>query len=94
MSRADGIAHIVKSTYHPNGAVGLVSGNGETIRPVLFPNSALVASLHHLIAQWDTVKDRLIPGQPEEKVDDVEILAPLRGRDILCVGKNYKEHAE
>jgi 2-keto-4-pentenoate hydratase/2-oxohepta-3-ene-1,7-dioic acid hydratase in catechol pathway len=24
----------------------------------------------------------------------VEVLAPLRGRDVLCVGKNYKEHAE
>jgi 2-keto-4-pentenoate hydratase/2-oxohepta-3-ene-1,7-dioic acid hydratase in catechol pathway len=24
----------------------------------------------------------------------VDVLAPLRGRDVLCVGKNYKEHAE
>ena len=29
-----------------------------------------------------------------ESLDIVEILAPLRGRDVSCVGKNYREHAE
>jgi 2-keto-4-pentenoate hydratase/2-oxohepta-3-ene-1,7-dioic acid hydratase in catechol pathway len=47
-----------------------------------------------LIEDWETVGERLLPARPEEEVASVEVLAPLRGRDVLCVGKNYKEHAE
>lgn len=73
--------------------IGLLDAGCETVTPLLFPNRRPVASLHDLIEQWEQVSDKLLPGSPSEKVSDVEILAPLRGRDVLCVGKNYQAHA-
>lgn len=73
--------------------IGLVDANEQTVTPLLFPNYRPVTSLHELIEEWDNVSEKLLPGSPSENMSDVEILAPLRGRDVLCVGKNYKEHA-
>ncbi|ORY28180.1 putative hydrolase [Naematelia encephala] len=82
-----------RTQHHPDGIVGLLDGTGDNVTPLLFPNRRPVSSLHVLIEKWDEVSDKLLPGTPQEKVSDVEILAPLRGRDVLCVGKNYKDHA-
>lgn len=82
-----------RSKAFAHDAIGLVDANEHTVTPLLFPNGRPVTSLHRLIEAWDEVSDRLAPGYPEEPLADVEVLAPLRGRDILCVGKNYKAHA-
>jgi 2-keto-4-pentenoate hydratase/2-oxohepta-3-ene-1,7-dioic acid hydratase in catechol pathway len=52
--------------------------------------------LYDLIESWDSRACHLvtIPGVPEEHIDDVEVQAPLTGRDVLAVGKNFKEHAK
>ncbi|WVO20237.1 uncharacterized protein IAS62_001530 [Cryptococcus decagattii] len=46
------------------------------------------------VEEWDATNRHLLHGAPMESLDIVEILAPLRGRDVICVGKNYREHAE
>jgi 2-keto-4-pentenoate hydratase/2-oxohepta-3-ene-1,7-dioic acid hydratase in catechol pathway len=74
--------------------VGLLDASERKVTPLLFPNGRPVSTLQLLIEDWDTVGERLLPARPEEEVASVEVLAPLRGRDVLCVGKNYKEHAE
>lgn len=50
--------------------------------------------MQQLIEEWDAAHRHLLHGAPMESLDIVEILAPLRGRDVICVGKNYREHAE
>ncbi|KAK6907024.1 hypothetical protein I203_101013 [Kwoniella mangroviensis CBS 8507] len=79
---------------NPRPIVGLLDPSSTTVTPLRFPDNSPVRSIHHLIEEWDKVHETLIPGTPVENVDDVVILAPLRGRDVICVGKNYKEHAE
>jgi len=73
--------------------IGLLDAEGKQVTPLLFPNRRPVKSLHDLIEQWEAVSASLLAGRPTERVQDVEILAPLRGRDVLCVGKNYIAHA-
>lgn len=82
-----------KSKRLPYATVGLLDADEKKVTPLLFPNRRPVETLQRLIEVWDEVAERLIPGYPEEAIEDVEILAPFRGRDILCVGKNYKAHA-
>ena len=36
----------------------------------------------------------LAPAGPAEEIRSVQILAPLTGRDVLAIGKNYKAHAK
>lgn len=36
----------------------------------------------------------LTPGEPVGALDDVELLAPVHPRAVMCVGRNYKSHAE
>jgi 2-keto-4-pentenoate hydratase/2-oxohepta-3-ene-1,7-dioic acid hydratase in catechol pathway len=73
------LTRLDRSPSFPQGVVGLLDA---------------VSTLQLLIEDWETVGERLLPARPEEEVASVEVLAPLRGRDVLCVGKNYKEHAE
>lgn len=62
--------------------------------PINFPTGRPVIQLRELIEDWDAVSSSLLPGAPEEQVSEVTILAPLPGRDVLCVGKNYVAHAK
>lgn len=43
--------------------------------------------MQQLIEEWDATHRHLLHGAPMESLDIVEILAPLRGRDVICVGK-------
>ncbi|WVF66958.1 hypothetical protein IAT40_001701 [Kwoniella sp. CBS 6097] len=83
-----------RSKGNPRPIVGVLDPSSTTVTPLRFPDNSPVRSLHHLIEEWDKVWEHLIPGTPVENVSDVIILAPLRGRDVICVGKNYKDHAE
>ena len=70
--------------------VGLCA-DGKTVAPVFPPFS----SLFDLIEQWSSVEKRLtVTEQLREDISAVQQLAPLRGRDLLAVGKNYAEHAK
>lgn len=83
-----------QSTIWPRGVIGLLSADNESLTPLLFPDFRPVSTLHHLIEQWDEVSDRLLPGTPVEQMSAVKLLAPLRGRDVIGVGYNYKAHHE
>ena len=75
--------------------VGLVS-EGDIVTPVLYAQGQPVRNIHNLIRSWEELGAQLSHGPRGDstlKLSDVKLLAPLRGRDILCVGKNYKEHA-
>ncbi|KZO98402.1 hypothetical protein CALVIDRAFT_535495 [Calocera viscosa TUFC12733] len=73
--------------------IGQVSSDHETIQPVTLPGqSSPLTDLTLLILLWDTVKDELELGD-KLSLSDVELKAPLPYRDVLCVGKNYMEHA-
>ena len=56
-----------------------------------------VRDLFEVIEEWETLGQEGKTGangdRTEERLEDVEVLAPLSGRDVLCVGKNYREHA-
>jgi 2-keto-4-pentenoate hydratase/2-oxohepta-3-ene-1,7-dioic acid hydratase in catechol pathway len=54
----------------------------------------MITNLYDLIEHWDTVKERIREGEPRESISDVEIRAPLVGRDILAVAKNYRDHVK
>ncbi|WWD16905.1 hypothetical protein CI109_101337 [Kwoniella shandongensis] len=82
-----------RSAAYPKGIVGLVDLLEQQVTPLRFPDNTPVRSMHHLIEEWDGTHRSLLHGAPVERIEDVEVLAPLRGRDVICVGKNYKEHA-
>lgn len=83
-----------RSRLHPQGIVGLVDSTEQFVAPLSFPDNTLVRTMQQLIEEWDATHRHLLHGAPMESLDIVEILAPLRGRDVICVGKNYREHAE
>lgn len=82
-----------RSKAFPAGIIGSLSSS-NTLTPLRFPNNQPIRDLHTLIENWEEAKDLLKPSTPVETLDEVEILAPLRGRDVLCVGYNYKKHRE
>ena len=74
--------------------MGLLDHTGAHVTAILDRNGTSLANLHVLIESWDefsqSLDSRLDPR--EENIDCIEVLAPLRGRDVLAVGYNYKEH--
>lgn len=82
-----------RSPRFPAGRVGLVSADGTRVVPIDFPSGRPVVDLKVLIRDWDTVASSLLPSHAVESISAVEIFAPVTGRDIICVGKNYLEHA-
>jgi 2-keto-4-pentenoate hydratase/2-oxohepta-3-ene-1,7-dioic acid hydratase in catechol pathway len=69
----------------------------ETIQPLSFLSGAPVLNLYQIIEVQSSHIDK--PGSHVVKsgemylASSVNILPPITGRDILCVGKNYAEHA-
>lgn len=70
--------------------VGRLNQDGSTILPVTFKSGTPVGDLYQIIKAGES--NVVCSGEPIP-VSQVNILAPLRGRDILAVGKNYSEHA-
>lgn len=72
--------------------VGHLDQENNTVTPLAFASGTLVTDLFQII---EAGEDDLIPGgKPFPLSDSLEILAPLRGRDVLAIGKNYSEHAK
>ncbi|KAK4052954.1 hypothetical protein OIO90_004078 [Microbotryomycetes sp. JL221] len=82
-----------KSPSQTTKRVGIVNATATHVTPLNFPSGRPVTDLHELVHEWDLVSSNLLPGTPVESIGSVEVLAPLTGRDVLCVGKNYKDHA-
>ena len=62
----------------------------KTIQPLSFKSGTPLATLYQVIEAGCTNITRA--GSPFP-ASTVKVLAPLASRDVLCVGKNYAEHA-
>jgi 2-keto-4-pentenoate hydratase/2-oxohepta-3-ene-1,7-dioic acid hydratase in catechol pathway len=63
----------------------------DTIQPLAFNSGTHITNLYQVIEVGD---DNIIPsGEPIPR-SSIRLLPPISGRDILCVGKNYAEHAK
>lgn len=63
----------------------------KTIQPLSFIFGTPVADLYQVIEAG--ASNIILAGQPRQ-LNDVTLLAPLTGRDVLAAGKNYLEHAK
>jgi 2-keto-4-pentenoate hydratase/2-oxohepta-3-ene-1,7-dioic acid hydratase in catechol pathway len=64
----------------------------NTIQPLSFRSGTPAKNLYQVIEVGSP--DNLIAAGSPLPADTVKILAPISGRDILAVGKNYMEHAK
>lgn len=71
--------------------VGLVDDAAGRVHPMVG-----VADMVDLIAGWDAVKPEAAATGPGLALASVKLLVPipLPRRNIICVGKNYREHAK
>ncbi|CAK5274475.1 unnamed protein product [Mycena citricolor] len=75
------------ATHRPR--IGLVDTAETTVTEVLgyLDLFRLIEAHPHLAA------DHKFETGDTTQMEDLEVLAPLPGRDVLCIGKNYKAHA-
>jgi 2-keto-4-pentenoate hydratase/2-oxohepta-3-ene-1,7-dioic acid hydratase in catechol pathway len=71
--------------------VGHYNQDAKTVQPLSFASGTILQSLYEVIEAGES--EIKAAGEPIP-IDSVKILPPLYGRDILCVGKNYSEHAK
>src|SRR3954466_2624633 len=76
--------------------VGVVDADRGVVRDVspLLPEGAGVLQLIEGWADLGPLLEQRAPGQPEQPLDGVRLLAPIPvpRRDIFAVGKNYRDH--
>ncbi|OQO13032.1 hypothetical protein B0A48_02496 [Cryoendolithus antarcticus] len=65
--------------------------DGDNIQPLSFASGTPLSNLYEVIEAGE--KGIIAAGKPIPRAD-VALNAPINGRDILCVGKNYAEHAK
>jgi 2-keto-4-pentenoate hydratase/2-oxohepta-3-ene-1,7-dioic acid hydratase in catechol pathway/pimeloyl-ACP methyl ester carboxylesterase len=84
-------------TYRVQGgtAVGQVSADGSTVHQVRLKSSGSpVRDLLGLVEDWPSYADQLLADETGVPLAETELLPPLHtGRNIMCVGKNYRDHA-
>jgi 2-keto-4-pentenoate hydratase/2-oxohepta-3-ene-1,7-dioic acid hydratase in catechol pathway len=70
--------------------IGLVDASAGRVRPI-----SGVTGMVDLIARFDQIKSSLKTDGADIALSDVKLLAPIAtpARNIICVGKNYGEHA-
>jgi 2-keto-4-pentenoate hydratase/2-oxohepta-3-ene-1,7-dioic acid hydratase in catechol pathway len=88
------------ATYRHAGhdAVGLLDADGSRLWPLadILGESGTELSMLDLIRRFDEIEPRIRPGLGTAlRLSDVTVLAPIPRpqRNVLCVGKNYYEHA-
>ena len=71
--------------------IGIVDDAGKSVRPL----EPAVDDMLELIRRYDGLKDRLRAAGAPLRLSEVTLLAPIPAppRNIICVGKNYREHA-
>jgi 2-keto-4-pentenoate hydratase/2-oxohepta-3-ene-1,7-dioic acid hydratase in catechol pathway len=71
--------------------IGHLDDASQTIQPLAFASGTYLSDLYQVIRIGE---ERIIAsGEPVSR-SSVRILPPINGRDVLCVGKNYAEHAK
>lgn len=72
-------------------SIGHYDSGSDSIQPLAFASGTLLENLYQVIQVGEA---GIIPSGKKVPATLVRILPPLSGRDILCVGKNYAEHAK
>jgi len=62
-----------------------------TIQPLAHRSGTWLTNMYEVIEVGE--EGIIASGEPIER-SSTKVLAPINGRDILCVGKNYAEHAK
>jgi 2-keto-4-pentenoate hydratase/2-oxohepta-3-ene-1,7-dioic acid hydratase in catechol pathway/pimeloyl-ACP methyl ester carboxylesterase len=70
--------------------IGSLSEDGNSIQPLAFASGTPLTNLYEVINAGDS---RIIASGDQLDRSSIKLLAPINGRDILCVGKNYAAHA-
>ena len=71
--------------------IGHLDESSQTVQPLAFKSGTYLSNLYQVIQVGE---DGIIPsGEPVPRTS-IQLLPPINGRDILCVGKNYSEHAK
>ena len=70
--------------------IGSLSDDGKTIQPLSFISGTPLSNLYEVI---EAGQNRITPSCEPLQRSSTKIQAPINGRDILCVGKNYAAHA-
>lgn len=85
-------------TYSHGGSkeLGLIDPKAGKVWPVSTLAPGLGADMVGLIRRFDELKGRLKPEGAGLALGEVKLLAPITSplRNLLCVGKNYREHAK
>ena len=71
--------------------IGHLNFDDSTILPLTFVSGAPIANLYQVIEIGDA---NIRPSGEAFPLSSVELLPAISDRDILCVGKNYSEHAK
>jgi 2-keto-4-pentenoate hydratase/2-oxohepta-3-ene-1,7-dioic acid hydratase in catechol pathway len=71
--------------------IGHLDLEKSMIQPLSFKSGAPISNLYEVIEIGDS---NIKPSGEAVALSSVELLAPISGRDILAVGKNYSEHAK
>jgi 2-keto-4-pentenoate hydratase/2-oxohepta-3-ene-1,7-dioic acid hydratase in catechol pathway len=71
--------------------IGHYDSNSEEIQPLAFHSGTLLENLYQVIQVGEA---GIIASGEKVPASSVKLLPPINGRDILCVGKNYAEHAK
>jgi 2-keto-4-pentenoate hydratase/2-oxohepta-3-ene-1,7-dioic acid hydratase in catechol pathway len=82
------------SYYDPRSKrdrIGHYNLDKETVEPLDFISGAPVENLYQVIEVGEA---NIVSGGIPTEIANVKILPPITGRDVLCVGKNYAEHAK
>lgn len=77
----------------PNGQqerIGSLSDDRTFIQPLSYISGTPLTNLYEVIEAGES---RIIPSGEPLQASSTQILAPINGRDVLCVGKNYAAHA-
>lgn len=71
--------------------VGHYDFTQHSIQPLAFASGTFLENMYQVI---EVGESNIIPTGHPLPLSSVKILAPFTGRDVLCVGKNYAEHAK
>jgi len=72
--------------------IGHLDQQKGTITPIAFTSGTPISDLYQVIEVGE--ENVIAGGEPFPLDDSVNVLAPVSGRDVLAVGKNYSEHAK
>jgi 2-keto-4-pentenoate hydratase/2-oxohepta-3-ene-1,7-dioic acid hydratase in catechol pathway len=71
--------------------IGHYDLDNETVEQLSFVSGTLIDNLYQVI---EVGEENIICTAKPYAIADVKLLPPITGRDVLCVGKNYAEHAK